>query len=791
MRISKKILACVLAALMAFAMMPMSALADLQYTGSTPVLEKEFGVDNEWGTIDAWLADPDINNGRLQLSEDIEVTEPIVIPEGLHIQLDLNGHSIIGNVADKMIKNYGTVEFVSYYGNGGHIYNTNTAGQGRDAFTNYGTLVVDDDVWFGDADEDMTNDNATTRGAGLRNFGTATINTGHFTNINNAKNVYAYAIINDGNGTLTINDATIYGHNHGNVCNNDGTINIYGGNFSLVKTYNNSDYNLYVCETSVTNVYGGTFSCTGNYAAVCVDEEDYVSAGINISGGSFTYTNTTVGFKKSNTTNDKVKISGGTFSGDVNAYCIDGFKTVYDENTGRYVIEEIAYGTIALYPAGEADITGNGTAHEKISIANTTLNFAAADYSVGRYYDGYYMSGIKFVAPEGTNISQNARYTNGSIDSTTGQLKVKNLYNAKDGANFMYSWPYVTVESLKEAIAAGQNKTWEYTFDWDGDGVFEQEAIIELVCDTVTLVKAGEQVYPSDVEDGFSITVEDNIDLNFYLNTTDADLDHIVVTHSDPTSDDGSTVTTTKAAASLQTYGDKKVYKVELAPAQLKDTIRITVYEDSSTIDRVIVTSVDEYCRTLIAMDDEDLGAKATELKGLAKATLDYGKAASSYFDYNDSAFAGVANELAEPDLNDESLAVPSGSNAVYDIPFTGVSYVATTVPALRFTVNSSITENELTWLNETIETNIGKAKFVKVDEGGQVRRMLQITDINICDFGKQIVVTANGSTILTFVPLTWAKSAAKSTTNERLASLGKTICNYYTNSVAYFGIKA
>ncbi len=790
MRISKKILACVLAALMAVAMMPISALADtIPYTATTPVLEKEFSVDNEWGTIDAWLADPDINNGRLQLSEDIEVTEPIVIPEGLHIQLDLNGHSIIGNVADKMIKNYGTVEFVSYYGNGGHIYNTNTAGQGRDAFTNYGTLVVDDDVWFGDADEDMTNDNATTRGAGLRNFGTATINTGHFTNINNAKGVYAYAIINDGNGTLTINDATVYGHNHGNVCNNDGTINIYGGNFSLVKTYNNSDYNLYVCETSVTNVYGGTFSCTGNYAAVCVDEADYVSAGINISGGSFTYTNTTVGFKKSNSTNDKVQISGGTFSGDVSAYCAEDYKTVYDENTGRYVIEEIAYGTIALYPAGDADITGSGTAHEKITISNTALNYAAADYSVGRYYDGYYMSGIKFVAPEGTNISQNARYTNGSVDSTTGQLKVKNLYTAKDGANFMYSWPHVTEESLKEAIAAGQNKTWEYTFDWDGDGVFEQEAIIELVCDTIALVKDNVQVYPSDVEDGFSITAEDNVDLNFYLGASD-EIDHIVVTHSDPENNDGSTVTTTKAAVSLQNYGDKKVYKVELAPAQLKDTIRIAVYEDSSTIDRVIVTSVDEYCRTLIAMDNEYLGEKAAELKDLARATLDYGKAASSYFEYNEDAFDGVSNELDEPDLTDGRLAVASGSNT-YNIPFTGVSYVATTVPALRFTVRSDFSENYLTELNETIETNIGEAKFVKVEEGGQVKRMLQITGINICDFGKQIVVNAGGSTILTFVPITWAKSAAKITTNDRLASLGKTICNYYINSTEYFGIKA
>ena len=275
----------------------------------------------------------------ITLLDDVTVTSTVVFPAGKSLSLDLNDHTISGSVAGKLIRNEGTLTITG--SNGGHIYNTNVAGQSRDAIYNTGTLTVNAPVYIGDADEDLTNSCAVNRGAAVRNYGgTVTINNGYYTNIDNANGVYAYALINDNNGTMTVNDATVYGHNHGNIANNSGTVNVNGGTFSVDKTYSNSDYNLYVCETSVTNVTGGTFTSTGNTAAICVDTDDYVSAAINISGGTFNY-NTK--FKATSATDDKVNVSGGSFSSVVPAACCaEGFipVTTPDPVTGKYTVEE-------------------------------------------------------------------------------------------------------------------------------------------------------------------------------------------------------------------------------------------------------------------------------------------------------------------------------------------------------------------------------------------------------------------------------------------------------------------
>ena len=424
------------------------------------------------------------------------------------------------------------------------------------------------------------------------------------------------------------------------------------------------------------------------------------------------------------------------------------------------------------------------------ALSNNNGNVVIKDTTINACDDGFAFDACRYATYTSVNVTVTGdSEINGNVElSASGN-------NAKDGLSVNFVSGTLNGEVVLDPSA-------ETAMDSTPAKAFVQKASTFVAAPPVGYMWDDEtgKLVPSTAEDAYSITANDNIDLNFYIETETSDVDHLVITHSDPAKDNGSTITVTKPVATLETYvvpatatepaKEYKVYKVNLAPAQLKDNIKISVYEDAKNVQRVIETSVDEYCRTILAMDDAALGAKATELKELAMSTLDYGKAASAYFEYNEGAFAGVSNELAEPDLNDERLYVAPGSNYA-GISITGVSYVATTVPELRFTIDSSITENYLTELNETIETNIGEAKFVKINDGGTYRRVLQITNIDITDFGKQIVVTAGGNTILRFVPLTWAKSAAKSTTNAKVAALGKSICNYYIKSVEYFGIKA
>ena len=209
-----------------------------------------------------------------------------MIAEGKNFTLDIGEYDITGTVNGKLVTNNGTV---TIEGDTGCIYNQDISAQGHDAFLNNGTATINGG-WFGDADNDKTNANAINRGAGFRNFGTATINGGHFTACDNFTNGgYAYALINDNNGTMTINDADVYGKNNGNIANNSGSVTVKDGTFSIDGS--ESYYSVY-SYSGDTVVEGGTFTKSGNNRSqfcVEVDKDNADDPGtIAVSGGNFT-----------------------------------------------------------------------------------------------------------------------------------------------------------------------------------------------------------------------------------------------------------------------------------------------------------------------------------------------------------------------------------------------------------------------------------------------------------------------------------------------------------------------
>jgi hypothetical protein len=887
MRISKKILAAVLAALMVIAMMPVTALAE--YTGSTPILSKDLTVDDEWNTFEAWLEGPvsDYDGGCFNLTEDVHITEPIVIPENVHVQFDLNGFSIIGDVAGKMIQNHGTVEFVDYYGRGGQVYNTNVGGQGRDALINYGTLTIDADVWFGDNDKDMTNANPVNRGAAIRNYGTATINNGHYTACDNFTNGgYAYALINgdeNANPIMTINNATVYGKNNGNVANNDGVVTINGGTFTLVKGSAQNGYNVYVWGDAVTDVVGGTFSSTGNTAAVCVDVEDYESAAINISGGSFTY-NTK--FKASSSTNNKVKVYGGTFSGDVSAYLDESCaQDVNGTVSQAYVakVDSTKYANLedAIAAASEGDTITlladldftcypRATKHV-INLAGKTLDLngktvTTYNHSVVFVGDDFTIKNGSFVCetdPNFTGWNPNNAYSvviypedynsvNDDVyDYSTGvvlenlnlvggvncygsevtlrEVNASATYLNVKGTTYYAVWAdthtTVTVESgtyssdstsANAVVACNKNDASSTLTITGGNFTVKSGQNLTLTGNRLLSISGGTFTYENgsaytvpetyiaegcsqdmetgtvsvDYEDTMSITVEDNIDLNINMDTSD-DAATIEYTYSDPTAqDEEATKTVTKSASD-----DVTSFTVSLAPAQVMDDITAVAKDENGEVIRTVTTSIADYCNTIIstvAADANAFGAKSAELAELAKSTLDYGKAASDYFSYNTAAYSSYETQLADPtdDIADLATTAGQGWYDHYLYRITGVSYVATSVPELRFYFESDyFTENDFSDFNEYITCENGTAKFVKLE--GTNQYILQVKNINITDFTTPVVVRlsgeeSEGTEILRFTPIVWVNAAIQKT-GTALGELGKAIGNYYLASDAYF----
>ena len=288
-----------------------------------------------------------VSSGQtIQLLANIDLgTTGIVIDSGKNFTLDLNSYDITGTVNGKLITNNGTL---TISGNG-HVYNQDISAQGHDAVYNTGTLVINAGT-FGDADDDMTNANALNRGAAVRNYGgTATINGGKFTACDNYTNGgFAYALINDNNGTMTINNAVVYGKNNGNIANNYGQVTVKDGTFTLNNA--SSYYSLYVDGEdgpAKTIVEGGTFNNTTSNGLLHTDDAN--NASLEISGGEFTYTNLT------NKNSSVVSVSGGTFTSEVpQEFCATGYVPttadggMFTVQLGNYVakIETTPYATL-------------------------------------------------------------------------------------------------------------------------------------------------------------------------------------------------------------------------------------------------------------------------------------------------------------------------------------------------------------------------------------------------------------------------------------------------------------
>ena len=332
----------------------------------------------------------------VKLLDTVTLTESLVIPEGKDFTLDLNGKDITGNVNDKLVKNNGTVVVDDSTAAPGHIYNTNIDKQGNAAFVNYGTATVKNG-YFGDKNSDQTDANDVNRGAGFQNYGTAVINGGYFTACDNFTNTadtgigYAYAIINY--GTLTVNDATVYGKNNGNLANNEGTMTVNGGNYTLNKPAKKSVYySIYNGSADAnTIVNAGTFTNNGTKALLYTLE-----GSTEIKGGTFT------GPKIEQSTGAPA-ISGGTFNKAVpEEYCVEGYLPVTNTD-GTY--------TVGGPYVAKIGSTGYATLSDALDAAQDgdTVKLLADINDTSVYYHGegdnraYFIIGKKNLTLDGNN----------------------------------------------------------------------------------------------------------------------------------------------------------------------------------------------------------------------------------------------------------------------------------------------------------------------------------------------------------------------------------------------------
>lgn len=251
-------------------------------------------------------------NGTIKLEENLTITEPIVIPEGVEVTLDLNGKTITGtkgrdadnnrihvivNNGNLTIKD-GTVKSAGNDG-GSAIYNAEGA-----------TLTLENVTALGAPQSDPVYEAGVSKpypSYAINNYGNAVVN---------GATVKSYhgAIATGGNGVTVINDADI--------------------DVGLDQSTGITSYAIYSYENAQVTVNGGKFAFT--------KKEVYVNGGnmfcelgsnaIVVNGGNFTGGGFSVGDGR------EYVIKGGTFGFDPSKYVADGYVAIKNTDTNTWSI---------------------------------------------------------------------------------------------------------------------------------------------------------------------------------------------------------------------------------------------------------------------------------------------------------------------------------------------------------------------------------------------------------------------------------------------------------------------
>jgi hypothetical protein len=281
---------------------------------------------------------------------------------------------------------------------------------------------------------------------------------------------------------------------------------------------------------------------------------------------------------------------------------------------------------------------------------------------------------------------------------------------------------------------------------------------------------------PAPVADEVSITTADEIDINLYLSDCGEEETVEYTFNGSPNLQENNPKTVTVDFDSLPLVNGKRKLTITVAPAQIRDDIDIVIKNAAGDVVRSYENySVAAYCDEIVA------GNYTDAVKTLAKSVLDYGKAASAFFGYNETAFANQTYNFDSFTFDTTGFTATKSDNIIIN----EVRYVATSVPSLRFVVDMAEAEAE----KLTATTDKGyTAKFVKVENNV----ILQVTGIPAAKLGETITITLKDQNkevvgTIEYTPLVFAYMATKDSATPGFARLGETIGQYSTAANAVF----
>jgi hypothetical protein len=240
--------------------------------------------------------------------------------------------------------------------------------------------------------------------------------------------------------------------------------------------------------------------------------------------------------------------------------------------------------------------------------------------------------------------------------------------------------------------------------------------------------------------------------------------------------------------SSEDAYDGNRIVSITQAPAQVTENVEINVYASQADAAagtnavKTITYSTYDYCTTILKTPNDELGAKATELKELAETTLDYAAAAQNYFSYRTTDMATKGN---------------SGSfyNNVTDVDLNGVEGIQTRPSSIVSATVVVKSDLEINLLSNTpigvydsgLDTTKGGSRFgaTALSEKNGDFYVINIKGIEPANMDNTITVyTSEGTVVLTANAIMKIMSKSK---NANMVTLAKAMYLYGAAANAYF----